>query len=275
VNVVYKDSKAIKVGVHALQHDQDRQRHFQVMDWISSANFPAQQSDLIYRRQEGTGLWFLDSPEFAEWVCGASRTLFCPGIPGAGKTIMAAVTVDYLQETVQAQDVGVAYIYCNYKARADQTALNLLTAILKQLVQDRPSIAKPLSSLYDYHVVRQTRPSLDETMSALQSIFGNYSRVYVVIDALDECALGDRDELLDRLHSLQSKTDLRLMATSRDISDVVERFNGMPRLEVRADDADIKRYIIGQTKRLPRCIRRDGELQRLVQDKIAEAVDGM
>lgn len=275
MNAVYRDSKAIKVGVDGLQHDQDRQKHYQVMDWISSAKFPAQQSDLISRRQEDTGLWFLNSLAFTEWVCGASRTLFCPGIPGAGKTIMTAITVDYLQNTVQAQDVGVAYIYCNYKECADQTALSLLTAILKQLVQDRPSIAKPLSSLYDYHVVRKTRPSLDETMGALQSILANYSRVYVVIDALDECAQGDRDELLDKLRSLQSRTDLRLMATSRFIPDVVEQFNGIPELEVRADSADIKRYVGGQTNRLRKCIQRDNELQKLVQSKIAEAVDGM
>lgn len=275
VNAVHKDNKAIKVGLDALQHDQDRQRYYQVMDWISSANFPAQQSDLISRMQKDTGQWFLNSPEFTKWVDGASQTLFCPGIPGAGKTMMAAITVDHLQKTVQAHDVGVTYIYCNYKARGDQTALSLLAAILKELVQDRPSIVTPLFTLYDKHVVRKTRPLLDEIIGALQSMLANYSRVYVVVDALDECAHSDRNELLGRLRSLQNKTYLHLMATSRDISDVVERFDGMPKLEVRALDADIKRYVIGQTNRLPRCIQRDGELQRLVQEKIAEAVDGM
>jgi hypothetical protein len=64
------DNKVIKVGVDAIQQDQDRQRHHLIMDWLSSADFPAQQSDFISRRQEETGLWFLNSHEFTGWVSG-------------------------------------------------------------------------------------------------------------------------------------------------------------------------------------------------------------
>ncbi|KAH4217774.1 hypothetical protein HBH70_194640 [Parastagonospora nodorum] len=269
------DNKAIKIGVDAMQQDQDRQRHHLIMDWLSSADFSAQQSDFIARRQEETGFWFLESPEFTDWVSGTSQTLFCHGIPGAGKTMMTAIAVDHLQKTVQTADIGVAYMYCNYKRQADQTTSSLLAAMLKQLVQDRPSIAKPLWSLYDHHEVRRTRPSVEEMLGALQSVLVDYSRIYVVIDALDECVHDDRRELLSKLRNLQSKTGLRLMATSRFIPDIVEEFNGLPKLEVRADDADVKRYVAGQIKRLPGCVRRDDALQKLVQNKIVQAVDGM
>jgi hypothetical protein len=272
---LHNDNKVIKVGVDAIQQDQDRQRHRLIMDWLSSADFPAQQSDFIARRQEETGLWFLNSPKFTDWVSGTSQTLFCPGIPGAGKTMMAAIAVDHLQKTVQTADVGVAYIYCDYKREADQSTSSLLAAMLKQLVQDWPSIAKPLSSLYDHHEVRRTRPSVEEMLNVLQSVLADYSRMYIVIDALDECVHDDRRELLSKLRNLQSKTGLRLMATSRFIPDIIEEFNGLPKLEVRADDADVKRYVVGQIKRLPRCVRRDDNLQELVQNKIMKAVDGM
>jgi hypothetical protein len=269
------DSKAIKVGVAAIQQDQGRQRHRLIMDWLSLADFPAQQSDFIARRQADTGLWFLNSPEFTRWVHGLSETLFCPGIPGAGKTMMSAITVDYLQNKIQTADVGVAYLYCNYKGQADQTASSLLAAILKQLVQDQTSIAEPLSKLYDHHEVRRTRPSLKETHNVLQSVLAGYSRVYVVIDALDECDSDHRLELLSKLRSLQSKADLRLMATSRFLPVITEEFNGVPQLEVQADDADVKRFVNGQIKRLPRCVQRDDTLQIMIQDKITEAVGGM
>jgi Cdc6-like AAA superfamily ATPase len=272
---MHNDNKVIKVGVDAIQQDQDRQRHRLIMDWLSAADFAAQQSDFIARRQEETGLWFLNSPEFTEWVSGASPTLFCPGIPGAGKTMMAAIAVDHLQKTVATAKVGVAYVYFNYKRQADQSTSSLLAAVLKQLVQDRPSIAKPLSSLYDRHEFPRTRPSVEETLSALQSVLAVYSRVYVVIDALDECIYDNRHELLGKLRKLQSKTDLRLMATSRSIPDIVDQFNGTSKLEVRAEDADVKRFVVGQIKWLPGCVRRDDDLQNLVQNKIVEAVGGM
>jgi hypothetical protein len=96
-----------------------------------------------------------------------------------------------------------------------------------------------------------------------------------VLDALHECVDDNRQELLSKLRELQSKTDLRLMATSRFIPDIVEEFNGLHELEVRADDVDVKRYVVGQFKRLPGCVRRDDNLQELIQNKIVEAVDGM
>ncbi|KAF1362416.1 hypothetical protein EJ07DRAFT_163659 [Lizonia empirigonia] len=265
VSSLQDDNKNIKGGVDAIRQNQDLQRHRLIMDWLSSDDFPAQHADFVARRQADTGLWFLHSPEFTEWVHGASKTLFCPDIPGAGKTMMAAIAVDHLHSTVQTPDVGVAYLYCNFKRRVDQIAPNLLAAILKQLVQGRPSIAQPLSSLYDHHQPRGTRLSLEETLSALQSVLAAYSKVYLVIDALDECPNRDRN----------SKRDLRLMTTSRAIPDIAEEFKDMPRVEVRASEADVKRYVVGQIDRFTKCVQRDGDLQELVQNKVVQAVDGM
>ena len=58
----------------------------QVLEWLTPLNFDDYQNDLLVRRQEGTGLWFLNSEEFMQWMNEPNQTLFCPGIPGAGKT---------------------------------------------------------------------------------------------------------------------------------------------------------------------------------------------
>jgi NACHT domain len=275
-SLILKDISALRMGVDAIQQGQSRQQLHDILEWISSTDFPAQQSDFIARRQDGTGLWFLHSPEFSEWIHGSNRTLFCPGIPGAGKTIMAATTIDYLLRTLQSDAIGVAYIYCSYKGKSDQNTTSLLAAILKQLVQAQPSIAEPVTRLYDDHANR-TRPLLEEILSALQSILTNYSSVYIVVDALDECQEmdGTRSQLLAKLRDLQCKADMRLMVTSRFIPDIENEFKLALRLEVRASDADVKQFVMGQMFRLPKCVQRDKELQRVVQDKIVEAVDGM
>ncbi|KAF2466052.1 uncharacterized protein BDR25DRAFT_185539, partial [Lindgomyces ingoldianus] len=247
MDIIHGDNKAIKIGVGAIQQDQQRDK---ILEWISSSNFPAQQSDLIARRQEETGLWFLNAAEFTEWVHGSNQSLFCPGIPGAGKTMLASIAVDHLYTKVQSRNIGVAYVFCNYKTRADQNATYLLAAIIKQLVQARASITEPVTRLYNHHTNRGTKPSLNDILSTLHS-------------------------LLDKLRGLQNKTGLRLMATSRVIPSIVDIFNGVPTLEVRARNADVEQFIIGQTHRLPRCIQRDDNLQKLVQEKIVEAVDGM
>jgi len=152
-----------------------------------------------------------------------------------------------------------------------------LAAILKQLVQARPSITGPVSLLYERHSSRKTKPSLEEISTALQTVLKMFSSVYLVIDALDECSDrdGTRSRLLAELRDLQREVDLRLMVTSRFIPDIENEFRSMPMLEVRATDADVKRFVRGQIYRLSKCVQRDIELQGFVEDKIVDAVDGM
>jgi Cdc6-like AAA superfamily ATPase len=248
-----------------------------MIEWLSPTDFPAQQHDIIVRRQEGSGRWFLDSLEFKKWLQGSDKTLFCPGIPGAGKTMIAAIAIDHLRRTTQCSMVGVAFLYCSYKAQVDQTASNLFSALLKQLVQNRPDIAAPVTQIYDKHSKQRSRPSVDEIFRALLSICSNYTTVYIVVDALDECTDRDgaRSLLIDKLHELQSTIDVRLLFTSRFILGITQNFQSNLRLEVRASEEDVRRYIVGQIPRLPNCIKRDDELRDTLQNTIIKTVDGM
>jgi hypothetical protein len=271
-------AKRAETGVDAIQLGQFRDI---ILKWISSIDFPAQQSDIINQRQKETGHWFLDAPEFNNWIHGSKQTLFCPGMPGAGKTMMAAMAIDHLSRTILNDTNGVAYIYCSYKMRVVQSTTILLAAILRQLVQAQRSIPEPVLRLHEHHSRRGTRPSLEEIFSTLQSILRNYSSVYLVVDALDECLDKDctHSQLLARVRDLQKEANLDLMVTSRFIpeieEEIEEKFKQATRLEVRASDEDVKRFVMGQIYRLPKCIRRDDELQSLVQDRIVEAADGM
>ncbi|OBT50512.1 hypothetical protein VE04_09283 [Pseudogymnoascus sp. 24MN13] len=280
----FKLSQALKIDttvitntVRSLQENQVSKQYRVITDWLSSTDFLAQQSDFIGRRQEGTGEWFVVSPEFTNWLQGATQDLFCPGIPGAGKTMIAAIAVDHVWKAFQGDNVGIAYIYCNYKRREAQTTIDLLATILKQLVQERPLYGEPVTSLHALHVDRRTRPSLNEICTALNSVLNNYSKTYIIIDALDECTDSDgtRSELLAVLRNLQAKTDTRLMVTSRFVSRIEQSFEGSPMLEIRASEADVKRYVAGQLHRLPMCVQRDPELQTETQGGIVLAVDGM
>ena len=260
-----------------MRQDQDLVRHRRLLDWISSTDYPAQQSDIIKRRQKGTGQWFLNAPEVALWLREDKATLFCPGIPGAGKTMIAAIAIDHLLDLAQNSLHGIAYVYCNYKTQKEQDASSVLAAILKQLIQGRPLITEPVERLYQQHTDRGTKPSLDEIFSVLRDVLAHYPTVYIVIDALDECrdSDGTRSQILSKIRDLQARGDVRLMTTSRFIPEIVDEFRGALKLEVRASNEDVKRFVAGQTYRLPRCVQRDLALQDLIQRKIVEAVDGM
>ncbi|KAF2827744.1 ankyrin [Ophiobolus disseminans] len=266
---------AIQSAVDKVQHEQVTASQHIILKWISSSDYPTQQSDIIKRRQGGTGQWFLDAPEVARWLSKAKATLFCPGIPGAGKTMVAAIAIDFLLNSAQNSAYGVAYVYCNYKSQADQDTVSILAAILKQLGQGRPSALDSVERLHDKHASRGTRPSLDDTFSALRDVLAQYPYVHIVVDALDECQNETRRQLCTKLLDLQKGADVRLMVTSRFVPDVEDAFKPALRLEVEASDEDVKQFVVGQIHRLPVCIQRDVALQDLVQKKIVEAVDGM
>lgn len=62
MGVVRTQMPALQDSVDGVQRVQVKQKHQVLVDWISSAKFSSQQSDIIAMRQEGTGQWFLDSP---------------------------------------------------------------------------------------------------------------------------------------------------------------------------------------------------------------------
>jgi hypothetical protein len=275
MNSVQADVTTIR-KVQDLQQDAEQIRqHEAVMHRLSPIDFAPQQHDIITRKEDGTGQWFLNSAEVGAWQQGTSKTLFCPGIPGAGKTMAAAIAIEYLCRSAESEDIGVAYVFCNYKAQAEHTSYALVAALLKQFTRSRPNQAGVVVQMYEKHQKQNTKPPLNEITAALQTVCSSYPAAYVVLDALDECRNSTRDEVLNILRQLQMKADVRLLCTSRFIPEIEQKFRSDPVLEVRASEQDIRRYVTGQVPKLPRCIQSNRELAREVQEGIAKAVDGM
>lgn len=257
------------------QEDQDRQT---VLDWITLIDYAPQLNDFLTRRQEGTGQWLLDSTEYQTWVETKKQRLFCPGIPGAGKTILTSIVVEEL--TTRFQDnksIGIAYLYCNFRRQHEQKAEDLLANLLKQLNQGRSSLPDTIKSLYDSHQVKRTQLSFEEISRALQSVATMYSRVFIVIDALDECQVSHncRKRFLSELFSLQAKCGANLFVTSRFIPEITEYFQGSISLEIRASEHDVRRYVEGHMAYLPSFVGRSPDLREDVKTCIIKAVDGM
>lgn len=79
--------------------------------WLCLDDYASYQAEYLAIRQPGTGQWLINSPQFKKWLEVIGSTLFCPGIPGAGKTIIASIVIDYLSKIVkQDGSVGLAYV---------------------------------------------------------------------------------------------------------------------------------------------------------------------
>ena len=204
------------------------------------------------------------------------QVLFCPGIPGAGKTILTSIVVDNLVKRFQNNPtIGIAYIYCNFRRKDEQTIGHLLMCLLRQLAQNQSSLPVSVRDLYDRHNKKQTRPSFEEISRALFSVAAMYSRVFIIVDALDECQVseGHQSRLLSEILTLQQKCKVNIFATARLIPEIIERFKGHARLEIRAHDEDVRNYLEGRISRSSRKFLRS--LPEDIKTKIIKAVDGM
>jgi hypothetical protein len=275
-------SSVIRDGVdesNRRQENQERQHERQaILDWLTPIDSLSQQHDFITRRQEGTGQWLLDSAQFQAWLNTNRQTLFCPGIPGAGKTIITSIVVEELTARFSNDPtVGIAYIYCNFRRQGEQKIDDLLASLLKQLAETQLSLPSTVKELYDRHNTERTRPSLEEISISLQVVATLYSRVFIIVDALDECPVSDgcRQRFLSGTFNLQAKCGANLFATSRPISSIEKEFEGNSRLDIRASEKDVRRYLEGQMFRLPGFVARSLELQEQIKTDIVKAVDGM
>lgn len=258
----------------------DRKEDLEILNWLTlqSIDYGPQHSDFLKRREPGTCQWLLDSVEYQDWLKGDKQTLFCPGIPGAGKTILTSVVVhDLTVRFSKDQGVGIAYIYCNFQRQGEQNVDNLLLNLLKQLAESHSSLPESVKSLYNHHKTKQTRPSLDEASTVLQSVAAVYSRIFLIVDALDECQVSDgcRARFLSELSNFQSRYRANIFATSRFIPDIINHFKPSIPLEVRASQKDVARYLEGHIGQLPSFVRQNRELQEEIIKGISEAVDGM
>ncbi|KAI7771477.1 hypothetical protein LZL87_010917 [Fusarium oxysporum] len=275
---VLNDTSAIRENTTHTRAKLDRKEDIEILDWLTPIDYGPQQSDFLSRRQAETGNWLLQSEDFLDWLAASKQTLFCPGIPGAGKTILTSIVVEFLNSRFDKdQEIGIAYIYCNFRRQHEQKIDNLLASVLKQLTQCRSSLPDSAKNLYDRHKTKRTRPSVDEILGLLQSVAAMHSRVFIIVDALDECLASDgcRTRFLSELFNLQIRHGINIFATSRFIPEIMDRFETSLSIEIRASPDDVARYLKGHIEQLPSFVQHDRQLQEEITTGISDAVDGM
>ncbi|KAH8722848.1 nucleoside phosphorylase domain-containing protein [Phaeosphaeriaceae sp. PMI808] len=255
----------------------DRKEDVEILDWLTPVEYGPQHSDFLRERQPGTGQWLLESAEYQTWLNSGKQTLFCPGIPGAGKTMIATTVInDLALRFRQNGSIGIAYLYCNFRQRDEQAAEDLLASLLKQLSRSRSSLPESVQDIYNQHVKKRTRPSLDEISRALHSVVATLSRAFIIVDALDECQVSDssQNKFLSEISNLET-SGANIFITSRFILDITERFKGKLTLEIRASNDDVQEYLGGRMSKLSGFIGRDRQLQAEIKTGIVLSVNGM
>ncbi|QYT02820.1 ANK_REP_REGION domain-containing protein [Trichoderma simmonsii] len=244
--------------------------------WVSDINYVAQQNDIFLRCQTGSRKWLFESEIYLEWLRRKGSLLFCPGNPGTGKTFTTAMVVESLRLANDAETL-TAYMYCSYQ-NYTQTVEKLLCSLLRVALEEADYEADGAVSNCKQLRLSNKVMSRSYCVTLLQDLFFRFTRVNLIVDALDELTNEVRRPLIYDLLKLHQQSNVSLFVTSRGIPEIQHLFEGCEAytsLEVRSSDEDIRNFLRDNIFQLPNFVARSQKLQDEVINSVTNASAGM
>ncbi|KAE9392517.1 hypothetical protein BT96DRAFT_887956, partial [Gymnopus androsaceus JB14] len=276
------------IGIHNIKEQQDeyfsRKAVEDVTDWlrqcICGTDPRSTYSDILSRRKgDASGKWLLEHEKFVHWLSHAERTLWCPGMPGAGKTMLATIIMEHLFKlhSHDLKKTGLACIYLSYQERIHDIREPLIS-ILLQLIKGKRSLSVGVEEGYKSSRNGQIQPSIPQTLDMLKSEVFNFDETYIIVDALDECQHSLMVALITHLENLRPK--IHLLTTSRIIAPIQNFMNQAEKLDIQAQEVDIRAFFSTQlndpeSHRLKKLLKKERGLRREIEETIIQTAKGM
>jgi hypothetical protein len=263
-----------------LQGQQSRRAEdLDIFKWLTPSKPREAHLRMREHRLPGTGQWLLEKPEFIAWRDEeqASSILWCHGIPGAGKTVISSLVIDHLNEKFAGQNVGAVFFYCDFHNPQSQSAVNIVASLLKQSALLKSSVMESVTRLYEKHKREETYPDISELETAFLSASQDFRRMFLVIDALDECDIDTHRESLLKVLEKLGTSSLRIFLTSRPHpDDIRELFQDSPQITIEASVEDIERYVRATIEESGKAARIMGnDLKEEAISRIRDKAQGM
>ena len=231
--------------------------------------------------QPSTGTWFLECDEFRSWLKSENSKLWVYGIPGAGKTVLTALTIHMISELFD-DDHTLAYYYCDYKDALTQDPVNILGSLAKQIVLNDN---KAYTLLEEFHcqvskegdIYRSAR--VNDLHDLIVKMTDHLSDVFLVIDGLDECS-SNRSFVVkfpDGLNN-SSRNNVRILLASRDEQDVRAVLTDYTKISIAARSADIRIYVAAELQRRideKQLVLRNPSLKEHIMERLIDKADGI
>ena len=230
----------MKDDVKALRKDNESRSDELLNKHLVRCDFQTE-IELYYERfTEGTREWVFE--DFLTWFDdenSKNRAFVISGLPGMGKSVIAAAMCKKFAEHVAACHFfqynnskynnpkiflqSVAWQVCKYFSAYKEALVNMLSGKLAQCLDDM-NVEGLFSTLFK---------------EPLSDVDGPGKPILIVLDALDESANNEREELVhlisNHLHKLPSY--IRFVITTRPEKNPIDRLEKLNPLHIRGDDS--------------------------------------
>ena len=140
----------------------------------------------------------------------------------------------------------MAWLYCDYLSQQEQTVVNMMGAILKQLVAGR-EIPKDIREAFQAaKKVGGRRPLFSDLMRMLRIAIASLPQIFICVDALDEFLPRNLLELLELLRDIvQESPAMRIFLTGRPHirEDIQRYFPKVIVMPISPNTEDIRNYL--------------------------------
>jgi len=133
----------------------------------------------------------------------------------------SSLVLDHLSLHCREKDVAIAGLYYDFAAQKEQSPVNMLGGILKQVIDEEDARE------YTSHGFPQRTFGLPDLARMLKKALSSLQRAFICIDGLDECLAEHRALFLESLREIRYLQGVRLFLTGRrDVRDEIEKHFG-------------------------------------------------
>ena len=250
IEEVFEDDAGAFTNSTKSRSRSQEERLGKICSWLLAPDPSTNYHKAQKQRQADTGLWLLESAKLAKWKESAASRLWLYGIPGCGKTILSSTIIEHLlQHCYDDTRMVTTYFYFDFNDAQKQDPDLMLRSLLCQFLQRSIVIPKGVDALFSACDNGQQQPPLHALLEVTRQAMQEFTQIYVVLDALDECT--QRSELMDVLETIVGwqLDNLHLLITSRKERDIERSLEGYVKdenavcLQKDLVNQDIQRYV--------------------------------
>ncbi|KAH6901093.1 hypothetical protein BKA70DRAFT_1569155 [Coprinopsis sp. MPI-PUGE-AT-0042] len=263
--------------VHNHYHSESKRDIWAILKLVP--NFRDIYHDMLEKATPGTGMWLVKGPKFRVWLepNGDIKIFWGSGIPGAGKTVLASIVIEYLEGL--REDSGgticICYVYFRYSDRLEMTVRDVLEILVKQTLERHPECRDLIERTYNRHLKEGSAPTAVQLLGVLRDLASRMACTFYILDALDEAPARIQLAVVKTLAQL----NVKLFITSRPLETVQAKFPHAHTIAIAAQDADLDLHIakaIGESPELQDLLDQEGPLlKQEIVDTIKENCGGM
>jgi hypothetical protein len=169
-------------------------------------------------------------------------------------------------------------IYCDYADRNSQTGFAMIGSLTKQLIWWAQSMPTDAVDVFKTRSKEQEPMDEKDAKMIFSHVLGQFGTVYICVDALDECELESRAQLLQFLKAIDSKS-IRLFLTGRHSveAEVIGRLSDLsPKtIPIIAAKEDIRIYLSQKLANDPNPEVMNESFKSQIVEKLVEVSQGL